>query len=275
VKRGVKGREGRAVVEMRAGEAETFGPLGLLRRRLSWDRGLMANSREEEKTREDNNTTQHNNMPLHPRYAVSHCLSGAPLASSNTVEVFLDFNCPFSAKMFRKLQDEVVPAIREDRESHNQSSKDASFNLWMVNVVQPWHGVQSSILHDVSFAVARSAPSKYGAVARVLFDNIERFYDSEVQDLTRRQITQSILELISEKLTLEEKRSVEALLYIAPDSGNAGNGVGVDNKYFAKYARTLGVHVTPTVVVNGIVVPSIESSTESENIVSILKDVTN
>jgi protein-disulfide isomerase len=37
----------------------------------------------------------------------------------------------------------------------------------------------------------------------------------------------------------------------------------------------LGIHVTPTVVVNGIVVPSIESSTESENIVSILKDVTN
>ena len=177
--------------------------------------------------------------------------------------------------MFRKLQDEVVPAIREDRESQNQSSRDASFNLWMVNVVQPWHGVQSSILHDVSFAVARSAPSKYGAIARVLFDNIERFYDSEVQDLTRRQITQSVLELISEKLTLEEKRSVEALLYIAPNSGNAGNGVGVDNKYFAKYSRTLGVHVTPTVVVNGIVVPSIESSTESENIVSILKDVTN
>jgi hypothetical protein len=233
----------------------------------------VANSREEKTAQ--HSTTQHNNMPLHPRYAVSHCLSGAPLASSNTVEVFLDFNCPFSAKMFRKLQDEVVPAIREDRESHNQSSKDASFNLWMVNVVQPWHGVQSSILHDVSFAVARSAPSKYGAVARVLFDNIERFYDSEVQDLTRRQITQSILELISEKLTLEEKRSVEALLYIAPDSGNAGNGVGVDNKYFAKYSRTLGIHVTPTVVVNGIVVPSIESSTESENIVSILKDVTN
>lgn len=42
---------------------------------------------------------------------------------------------------------------------------------------------------------------------------------------------------------------------------NLNNGVTNDLKYFIRFHRALSVHATPTVAVNGVIVPSIESST--------------
>jgi hypothetical protein len=52
---------------------------------------------------------------------------------------------------------------------------------------------------------------------------------------------------------------------------NNGNEATNEIKYFTKYLRGVGVHVTPPVSVDGIVVPSIESSTDVDDLVSILK----
>ena len=52
------------------------------------------------------------------------------------------------------------------------------------------------------------------------------------------------------------------LVSIPAESGNKGNLLAPDVKYFIKQARQNGIHVSPTVVINGVTDSSIESSTE-------------
>lgn len=210
---------------------------------------------------------------LHPRYLTSHVYKYKPFA--NTVEVFLDYNCPFSGKMFIKIQDEIIPLLEKE-------GLGDKYNIVFVNVVQPWHGVQSSILHDVSFAVGKVVPESFWNVSRILFDNIKTFYDSETFNKTRCQIGDEVIELCEkdEKIGSSEIGKIRELIRPAQataDGGanNAGNGIAKDNKYFARYARTLGVHITPSVLVNGIYIPSIESSTDARKIIEMLENQCN
>ena len=218
---------------------------------------------------------------LHPRYLASHVAKYSPKA--NTVELFLDYNCKFSAKMFKKVQDDLVPLL----EKRGLSEK---YNLVFVNVIQPWHGMQSSVLHEVSLAVARVHPAAFWTVSRVLFDHGTNFYDTEVYRKSRAELTAEVLALLRNEAGTavgasgaEQEdcwRAVEQLLQVAgiDEQGpprNDGTGVIKDSKYFTRYQRTLGVHVTPSVMVNGVLVPQIESSSEPAAIVDILEKVCN
>lgn len=205
---------------------------------------------------------------IHPRYIPSHVLEYHPVAT--TVAIYLDYNCPFSAKMFKKLQDEVIPKLKKE-DIYDK------VNLVFMNVVQPWHGVQSSICHDVSFAVGKVKPESFWNFSRVLFDQITMFYDNVVYDKTRHEITNMAIELFAkmEGVSSEEVEKVRELMIVKglgePEADNTGNKVAVDSKYFARYSRTVGVHMTPSIVINGIYMPLIESSTDSDKIVEIIK----
>lgn len=210
---------------------------------------------------------------LHPRYIKSHVAGFKPLA--NSVEVFLDYNCPYSGIMFKKVQDELLPRLQ----SEGLSEK---YNIVFVNVVQPWHGVQSSILHDVSFAVSRVKPELFWKVSRAFFDNMTQFYDTEIEDKSRRELTREVIALVGQVpgisgTDVERITELVAVAGVKADgsANNVGNGVAKDSKYFARYARTLGVHVTPSVLVNGIYMAQIESSTAAEKIIEILENQTN
>lgn len=205
---------------------------------------------------------------IHPRYIPSHILEYHPTAT--TIAIYLDYNCPFSAKMFKKIQDEVIPKLKKD----NIYTK---VNLVFMNVIQPWHGIQSSICHDVSFAVAKIKPTYFWKFSRVLFDEITMFYDNVIYDKTRGEITDMVIQLFA-KMEGVSSRDVEQVkeLVIVKGVGedkadNTGNKVAVDNKYFTRYHRTIGIHVTPSIVINGIYMPLIESSTDSDKIVDIIK----
>lgn len=218
---------------------------------------------------------------LHPRFLASHVVKYSPRA--NTVELFLDYNCKFSAKMFKKVQDELVPLLQERQ-------LDEKYNLVFVNVIQPWHGLQSSVLHEVSLAVARVHPEAFWTVSRVLFDHGTEFFDTEVYRKSRADLTTEVLALLRSEAGAaigasgaeQEDRwqAVEQLIQVVgvDEQGpprNDGTGVIKDSKYFTRYQRTIGVHVTPSVVVNGVLVPQIESSTEATAIVDILEKVCN
>lgn len=51
-------------------------------------------------------------MALAPKFAAQK-LSAAPGATLHTLELYLDYVCPYSAKMFKTVYESVFPLIRE------------------------------------------------------------------------------------------------------------------------------------------------------------------
>lgn len=206
-------------------------------------------------------------MGLSAKYNASHVM---PQASKGPVEIefFGDYNCPYACKLFKRLQDEIVPEM-EARGTINK------FTIKFVNVVQPWHGGQSSVLHECALAVARLDPSKFWVASRALYDNIEVFYDSNVYDLSKRQLVDRVATLLCQVTGVSKEAIVELVQTGDPkpdgSPNNVGSKVAVDLKYLTRYGRTIGVHVTPSVVINGIHFPSIESSTPLESVLGVFE----
>ncbi|KAG7195102.1 uncharacterized protein KQ657_004219 [Scheffersomyces spartinae] len=197
---------------------------------------------------------------ISPKYALTHYYYGAKtLATSipNIVNIYVDYNCPFSAKLYVKLVDEVIPQL--------QVKHPNKFQFVYVNVIQPWHP-NSNMLNEYGLAVAKflregprsdvDASSIFWNVSKILYENKEKFYDEATVSLTRNQTYAYIAKVVNEKLPqlpFTESQVLE-LLDIKPSDtpSNSGNGVIGDVKYFTKYLRGVGVHVTPTISINGI-----------------------
>jgi len=81
------------------------------------------------------------------------------------VEVFLDLCCPFSAKMYKVLIDDVMPSL----------PADSGVDLLIQSVPQPWHP-QSTYMHEASLAVKEVDETKFLAACRALFENQVQFF---------------------------------------------------------------------------------------------------
>ncbi len=210
---------------------------------------------------------------LNPKFYKSHVFNGSQRSNvgvqRTTVEYFLDYNCPFSAKIFKKLNNELLPILKS-------KGIDNKFDITFVNVVQPWHHLNSGASHEVALAVAQAYPTQFWKFSSVLFEHIEEFYDTELYETTRKQLYAKLIKLAVENLEDVDANKLWSLVEIKPSSDgkphNSGNEVTNDLKYFTRYERTLGVHVTPTVAVNGIIKPNIESSTDSSKVATILEN---
>jgi hypothetical protein len=51
-------------------------------------------------------------MALAPKFAAQK-LAAAPGGTPHTVELYLDYVCPFSSKMFKTVYESVFPAVKE------------------------------------------------------------------------------------------------------------------------------------------------------------------
>lgn len=218
---------------------------------------------------------------ISPRYSLSHyyhtakALTAKLTKAPHVVNLYVDYNCPFSAKIFFKLQ-KIIPDL--------QSKHPGSFQFVFVNVVQPWHP-NSVLLHEYSFVVAQllrandpeKSNSLFWAVSGSLFQNKEQFYDSSTANLGRNEIYKKINDVVFDAVELPiEKEDVLKGLAIASSSeiskaSNGGNDATVDVKYFTKYLRGVGVHVTPTVSVDGIVDNSVSSGLEVEKLEEVFE----
>ncbi|KAK5992481.1 hypothetical protein PT974_05888 [Cladobotryum mycophilum] len=201
-------------------------------------------------------------MAVPPKFAGHKLQLGTPKPSSNsvpsathTLELYLDYACPFSARIFNRLSTDVFPAIRENPEWAS--------NLTFVfrQQVQPWHP-SSTLLHETGLAVLQLAPEKFWAFSGELFAVQKDFFDVSVVNETRNK-TYRRLAKVAAKVGLDEEQ-VYKLLEIpetAADDGslNVGNGVTTDLKFVTKQNRLIGVHVTPTVVFDGVVQNDISS----------------
>lgn len=207
-----------------------------------------------------------------PKYASTHYYHGTNVFQKtfpHVVNLYLDYNCPFSGRIFAKIL-KLVPEL--------EKSHPGQFQFVFVNVVQPWH-VNSVYLNEYSLVVAQllrgkeNANTKFWNVSKSLFEHKDKFYDTVTAELGRTDIYNIINDVVFAENDLPFSK--EELLggLILPKTAeaktlNLTNSSGDDIKYFTKYLRGVGVHVTPTVSVDGIVDNTISSGSEVSELIA-------
>ncbi|KAI3403366.1 hypothetical protein KGF56_003787 [Candida oxycetoniae] len=215
---------------------------------------------------------------ISPKYSLTHYYFGTKtLLGANhvphVVNLYFDYNCPFSARLYLKLYNSVIPDL--------QKKHPGRFQFIYVNVIQPWH-VNSVLLNEFSLAYAKLLREKYKGdddkdeqelfwkFSKVVFENREHFYDTSNIDLTRNEVYEQIYAVVSQNLDLgveKDKLLSELVIRKSKEPSNEGNGATADVKYFTKYLRNTGIHVTPTVVIDGIVEDTISSGASEHDLV--------
>ncbi|CAN6670413.1 hypothetical protein TRVA0_043S00276 [Trichomonascus vanleenenianus] len=149
--------------------------------------------------------------------------------------------------MFRVIYDQVLP---------NATNTKFIFR----HQIQPWHPT-STIVHEAAIAVGVIAgPEAYWKFSSALFDESEKYYDEPTYNKTRKQLYEELSVLAEKSVGVDKFKLLDALAITNTESRNAGNKVTDDIKYFIKFARQNSIHVSPTVLVDGLVDNSISSS---------------
>uniref|UniRef100_A0A093UZS3 Disulfide bond formation protein D n=1 Tax=Talaromyces marneffei PM1 TaxID=1077442 RepID=A0A093UZS3_TALMA len=194
-------------------------------------------------------------MSLPPKFR------GQKLAAANigscphTIELYLDYVCPFSAKLFNTFYTSVKPLITEKYGSKVQ--------VIFRQQIQPWHP-SSTLVHEAGAAVLKVAPEKFWDFSQVLFKEQKEYFDEKVVNEIRND-TYKRLAALAATVGVDEKKVYDLLVIKDGGEGaNKGNGVTNDIKLMVKANRVIGVHVTPTVFFDGIEEKSISSSFTSD-----------
>ena len=170
------------------------------------------------------------------------------------VEMFQDICCPFSKNMYQTVRHGVIPAL---------SAKHLADNIEFVwqSVPQPWHP-QSGLMHDALMAAYLVDASKVAIYIDEVFARQDEFFDDKTKHLTRVQIYDQLIQISGE--CGYDIPAMARLLDMERVEGNAGlEQVTQQLKWAVKYHRVRGVHVTPTVFINGIEADDISSSWDS------------
>ncbi|KIO12346.1 hypothetical protein M404DRAFT_124552 [Pisolithus tinctorius Marx 270] len=171
----------------------------------------------------------------------------------HTLDIFLDYVCPFSAKMARTIHTVLKPLVESG------GKYDGKVKIIMRLQVQPWHAT-STYTHEAGLAVLRVAPGHFWKFSRVLFDRQEEFFDIPVSNLTPLQIREKLAEVAASVIPADRVNDFKELLKNRPGHPNGGIAVTDDLKYTIKFSRQNGVHVSPTALWDGLIANEISSS---------------
>ncbi|KAI7918829.1 hypothetical protein M0657_007431 [Pyricularia oryzae] len=176
--------------------------------------------------------------------------SSAPHAGVHTIELYLDYVCPFSAKMFKTVANDLAPKLNSD------PALASKIQIIFRQQIQPWHP-SSTLVHEAAVAVLRLAPSRFWDFSGALFAAQKDYFDVNVVNEPRNQTYRRLARLAADSAGVKEDE-VYGLLAISDKPGedgslNSGNGVTADLKVVVKMARLVGVHVSPTVILDGVV----------------------
>jgi len=174
---------------------------------------------------------------------MSRFLPGQPLGikwgqfnpAATTIEVFVDFVCPFSNRIVGNLKE--VAAEYGDQ-----------VNIVFFIVPQPWHP-QGSIIAECFLAAASIAPESTSKLLTATFDafHTNRFQDVPSYDMSRHDFHKAFAELYNETCGVPPEKLLEAV-EIKQGTGefalHHGNGATRLLKFYVKLHRQLGVHVT-------------------------------
>lgn len=164
--------------------------------------------------------------------------------------------CRFSAKIYKALRTEIIPALNE--------KYPGKFQFIFRHQIQPWHP-SSTLVHEAGIAVSLIAPEKFWEFSDALFDVSTEYYDEAVYNESRIQTYKRLAELAEKSVGVKQDEFLK-LVEVPPSEvpRNGGNALQADVKYFVKQSRQNGIHVSPTVVVNGVIDNSIQSSSTLE-----------
>jgi len=198
-------------------------------------------------------------MALPPKFAGQMVATGG-MEVKHTLELYLDYVCPFSAKMFTTVHSHVQPLIKRQYTS-------PGVRIIFRQQIQPWHP-SSTLVHETGAAVLRLAPAKFWDFSKLLFDHQKEYFDVNVVNETRNDTYKRLAKLAGQVEGVDEGKVFE-MLKISDKPGedgalNTGNKVTDDVKQMVKANRVIGAHVTPTVFFNGIEEKSIGSSWTKE-----------
>ena len=165
-------------------------------------------------------------------------------AAPSSLPRFLDFTCPFCKKIFG--------TIHQNADAYGRLRTAFRFH----QIVQPWH-FQNTMLHEAACAVRTVHPeadsdAQVSAWA-VLFANQVDFTDVNVEYETRAEIHARLSVLLEGYVPRDRYLSLVEFdkNKIAQGAKNPGCAVTQQMKDICKYARTVGVHVSPTVYLGG------------------------
>ena len=171
-------------------------------------------------------------------------------SSGVVVDLFHDVCCPYSKKMFDTVFRSLIPAL----ESKNLIG---SIQFLWQSVPQPWHA-QSCCMHDAIMAASILDIEKTPTYILNIFAKQTDFFDDQTKNLSRVQIYENLAAIGGE--SGYDISSLSALLSLEDVEGNEGLGnVTQHLKWAVKYHRVRGVHVTPTVFINGIEASDVSS----------------
>lgn len=161
------------------------------------------------------------------------------------LDVYVDYACPFSKKIFDTLTGVVYPHFNSDADG------PTPLKITFMQVPQPWH-VQSALLHEAVITARALSPELVDDFQAAVFANQPQFVDVEVYDKSRRQINEELAE-IAASVGVDRAAFLQYLQIDTTDGKrNSGNQATRVLKLYTKHHRQLGVHVTPTCRINGI-----------------------
>jgi len=178
-------------------------------------------------------------------------LLGNP-AAPHTLDIFLDYVCPFSRKLTNNFNASVKPLIE------SRGKYEGKVKVIIRQQVQPWHG-SSTFVHEIALAVARVSPQKFWDFHLALMDAQEDFYDIPSSNRTPVQTRAKLVELALPIVGADKKEVLTDLL-AHKTTPNGGTLVTDELKYTIKFSRQNSIHVSPTVLWDGLVAGDISSS---------------
>ncbi|KAH8918362.1 hypothetical protein BT69DRAFT_1338226 [Atractiella rhizophila] len=195
--------------------------------------------------------------------------------ATHTIELYLDYVCPFSAKILIGIERDVFPLF-----TNNPSLKEEVSFVFRPQV-QPWHA-QSTLVHETGLAVAKLSSESKGIRSEeakevfwkysLAFMKIqEQFFDEHVAAKTLIQVREELAKFAEETVGIS---SSDILKLTTTGKGNSANPITTEFKYAVKISRQNGIHVSPTVLLDGIIEPSISSSFTKEQWKQYLEEKT-
>jgi len=170
----------------------------------------------------------------------------------HTLDVFLDYVCPFSAKISKAIDTALKPLLDEGGKYYGK------VKVIFRPQVQPWHS-SSTFVHEAGIAVARVSPEHFWPFSLALFADQEKYFDIPTSDKTPIQVRESLQQL-AESVIGQDKGAQFGELLKLKSSPNGGVDVTEDLKYTIKFSRQNGIHVSPTVLWDGLKQDQVSSS---------------
>jgi len=178
-------------------------------------------------------------------------VAGQPNAP-HTLDIFLDYVCPYSAKMSQTIDTVLKPLLGTG------GKYDGKVKVVFRPQVQPWHSA-STLVHEAGLAVLRVSPENFWFFSLALFAKQNEYFDIPTSTLTPIQIRENLAQLASQIIPVEQVSEFKELLKLN-GSPNGGIAVTEDLKYCIKFSRQNSIHVSPTVLWDGLVANDISSS---------------